>query len=68
MRKTVIVDCEETAYLLYEVEELINNIDWILSNEDAVQYSDEDVSLFESIDDMIVDITLDNFAYERGEL
>ena len=68
MSKTVIVDCEETAYLLYEVEELINNIDWILSNEDAVQYSDEDVSLFESIDDMIVDITLDNFAYERGEL
>ena len=31
MSKTVIVDCEETAYLLYEVEELINNIDDILS-------------------------------------
>ncbi len=68
MSKTVIVDCEETAYLLYEVEELINNIDWILSNEDAVQYSDEDVSLLESIDDIIVGMTLDNFDYERGEL
>ena len=67
MSKTVIVDCEETAYLLYEVEDLINNIDSILGNEDAVQYSDEDVSLLESIDDIIVGMTLDNFDFERGE-
>ena len=67
MSKTVIVDCEETTYLLYEVEELINNIDDILNNEDAVQYSDEDVPLFESIDDIIVGMTLDNFDHERGE-
>ena len=67
MSKTVIVDCEETAYLLCEVEELINNIDDILNNEDAVQYSDEDVPLLESIDDIIVGMTLDNFDHERGE-
>lgn len=67
MPKTVVVDCEETAYLLYEVEDLINIIDGVLDNEDEVQYSDEDVSLLENIDDIIVGMTLDNFDYERGE-
>ena len=65
-------DPEDTAYLLDEVEDLINRIDDIIDNEDAIQYSDDDIYysevLMKTIGEIMNDVTLDNFAYERGEM
>ena len=50
----------------------MDRIDDIIDNEDAIQYSDDDIYYSEilkkTIGEIMTDVTLDNFAYDRGEL
>jgi hypothetical protein len=80
MVNTVLVDSEDTAYLLCEVEDLINTIDELVEHQDYVDdlvsdFDDPDVlysaELLDSLDCdpfplIMTEIILDNYDYERS--